>query len=364
MAATGGGTGGHVYPAIAIIDAWRKLAGQGSQVFYLGSKGGIEEALVMREGIPFTGIEAGPLRGKNPLVMARSAARTSLGIASAWKELGRFHPDALLATGGYVSIPVAIAATLRRIPIVIYLPDIQPGWAVRALSPLPQRMAVTSAASTAYLPASKVLVTGYPVREEVFGQEKSDAKRSLGLQEDLPTLLVLGGSRGARSINRAVGEHLDRLLTCCQVIHVSGTDDEGWLRERASRISGEIAGRYCLYPYLHSEFPAALAAADLALSRAGASVMGEYPAVGLPSILVPYPYAGSHQDKNARYLSRTGAAVVLRNGQTNSLPETVIGLLRDPAGLESMAREARALSRPDAALRIAELLTEAGRKHG
>ncbi|MDO8691586.1 MAG: undecaprenyldiphospho-muramoylpentapeptide beta-N-acetylglucosaminyltransferase [Dehalococcoidia bacterium] len=364
LAATGGGTGGHVYPALAIIDAWRKLTDRESQVFYLGSRGGIEETLVMREGIPFTGIEAGPLRGKSPLIMAGSAARTTLGMARAWKELGRLDPDALLATGGYVSIPVAMAASLRRIPIVIYLPDIEPGWAVRALSPLSQRIAVTSDASVAYLPASKVVVTGYPVREDVYGQDKAGARRSLGLKEDLPTLLVLGGSRGARSINKAVGENLDRLLAYCQVIHVCGADDESWLRERASRIGGENAGRYALYPYLHSEFPAALAAADLALSRAGASVMGEYPAVGLPSILVPYPYAGSHQDKNASYLSRTGAAVVLRNGRVNALQDTVIDLLRDPTRLDRMAKEARALSRPDAARHIAELLTEAGRKHG
>lgn len=363
LAVTGGGTGGHVYPALAIVSAWRKLAGLEAEVRYLGSKKGIDETLVEREGIPFRGVQAGPLRGKGTLVAARSAGRLVWGLAQAWRELGIFNPAVLLATGGYVSIPVALAARLRRIPVVIYLPDVEPGWAVRALTPLAKRIAVTSDSSRAYLPAAKVIVTGYPVREEVFGQEKAEARRRMGLQENVPTLLVLGGSRGARSINKTVGDNLGRLLEACQVIHVSGAGEEAWLRERASELGTSRSKRYVLYSYLHSEFPWALAAADLALSRAGASVMGEYPAVGLPSILVPYPYAGSHQDRNAEYLAQAGAALVLRNGQTNILQDAVIDLLKDPARLDRMAKEASALSRPNAARDIATLLLEVGARH-
>ncbi len=358
LAVTGGGTGGHVYPALAVISAWQRFVGHEPEVLYLGSSGGIEETLVQREGIPFRGVHAGPLRGKGPLVVLRSARRLVRGVVQSWKVLGAFLPDALLATGGYVSIPVALAARIRHIPIVVYLPDIEPGWAVRALAPLSQRIAVTAEASRDYLPSRKVVVTGYPVREGVRGLDKVNARRRLGLPEDLPTLLVLGGSRGARSINVAVGDNLDQLLEVCQLIHISGTSDEGWLKERATQLGSHLSGRYALYPYLHSEFPSALAAADLALSRAGASVMGEYPAVGLPSVLVPYPYAGSHQDKNAEYLSQAGAALVLRNGQTKSLQNAVIGLLKDPAKLGQMASRARALSRPNAAREIAALLVE------
>lgn len=358
LAVAGGGTAGHVYPALAVVGAWRKMVGPEAPILYLGSQGGLEETLVSKAGITFCGIQAGPLRGKDPLVMARSGGRLAWGLGQSWRALAAFRPHVLLATGGYVSIPVALAARLSRVPLALYLPDIEPGWAVRLLAPLAQRIAVTSAASQAYLPHEKVVETGYPVREGVVEMEKAEARRGLGLKEDLPTLLVLGGSRGARSINRAISEALEALLPVCQVLHVCGIDDEDWLRERASRLGVSLAGRYTLYPYLHSQFPWALAAADLAVSRAGASVMGEYTAVGLPSILAPYPYAGSHQEKNAQFLARAGAALVMRNGQMDSLPVTVKELLEDQERLARMAKEAKALSRPQAARDIAALLVE------
>lgn len=363
LAVAGGGTAGHVYPALSVVAAWRNMAGAGAQVLYLGSRVGMEESLVKKTGISFTAIQAGPLRGKAPLVAARSMAQAVWGLGQAWRALGTFEPDVLLATGGYVSIPVALAARLRRVPMVLYLPDIEPGWAIRFLAPLARYIAVTSAASRAYLPTGKVVETGYPVREEVWGLDKIEARRRLGLQEELPTLLVLGGSRGARSINRAVGEGLEKLLRFCQVMHVCGTADEGWLRERSSHLGESLASRYALYPYLHAQLPSALAAADLALSRAGASVLGEYPAVGLPSILVPYPYAGSHQEKNAQSLSQAGAALLMRNGQMGTLHETIKELLENRERLARMSQETRALSRPQAARDIAALLVKAG-KHG
>lgn len=363
LAVTGGGTGGHVYPALAIIAAWREAAGGETSILYLGTKKGIESALVQREGVTFTGVESGPLRGKGPTVVARSVVRLTLGLLQAWKALGSFRPDALLATGGYVSIPVTIAARLRRIPVVVYLPDVEPGWAVRAMAPLARRVAVTSEASRAFLPQKKVVVTGYPARRELFGVEKTQARRRLGLDESLPTLLVMGGSRGAASINRAIGENLAPLLSSNQVIHISGENDESWLRERASRLDTGLLSRYVLYPYLHSEFPLALAAADLAVSRAGASVLGEYPAVGLPSILVPYPYAGAHQGLNAQHLAEAGASLVLKNGQSRRLEATITELLNDPVRLEQMSEQARRLSRPAAAHDIASLLLEAGSRH-
>ncbi|MDP2727199.1 MAG: UDP-N-acetylglucosamine--N-acetylmuramyl-(pentapeptide) pyrophosphoryl-undecaprenol N-acetylglucosamine transferase, partial [Dehalococcoidia bacterium] len=356
LAVAGGGTAGHVYPALAVISAWRKMVGPEAPILYLGSGAGIEEVLVERAGIPFSSIQAGPLRGKNPLVVACSIIRLAWGVGQAWKALSDFQPHVLLATGGYVSIPAALAARLRRVSLALYLPDIEPGWAIRFMATLARRIAVTSAASKAYLPASKVIETGYPVRDEVWGLDKSEARRRLGLEVDFPTLLVMGGSRGARSINRAVSEALEPLLQTCQVIHICGPDDEDWLRERASRLEETLAARYFLYPYLHSLFPSALASADLVLSRAGASVLGEYPAVGLPSLLVPYPYAGSHQEKNACFLSQAGAAQVIRNGQVSSLHVTVKGLLEDRERLAQMSREALNLRRPQAAQDIATML--------
>ena len=363
LAVAGGGTAGHVYPALTVVAAWKRMAGPEGRVVYMGSQG-MEKGLVEKAGIPFSTVLAGPLRGKDPLVVARSTGRLAWGLAQAWKAMAAFRPHALLATGGYVSIPVGLAARLRRIPLVLYLPDIEPGWAVRLMAPLAYRVAVTSAASRPYLPAGKVVETGYPVREEVLGIDKAEARRRLGLEDGLPTLLVIGGSRGARSINMAISEGLGTLLEVCQIIHISGADDEGWLRQSSASLGDCPAGRYALYPYLHSEFPLALAAADLALSRAGASILGEYPAAGLPSILLPYPHAGSHQEKNAWFMSQAGAALMMRNGGISSLLNAVKELLQDKERLSCMAREARTLGRPRAAQDIAALLIEAAGRHG
>lgn len=358
LAVAGGGTAGHVYPALAIVEAWREMVGASSPTIYLGSGAGLEQTLALKAGLAFHHIQAGPLRGKGPLSVARSAARLAWGLGQAWRGLVSFRPHVLLATGGYVSAPAALAARLLRVPLTLYLPDIEPGWAIRFLTPFARRIAVTSAISQAYLPAGKVVETGYPVRAEIWGLEKGEARRRLGLSEDLPTLLVMGGSRGARSINQSISETLGELLQVCQVLHICGPHDEARLREAAARLGQALAPRYTLHPYLHAQLPWALAAADLALSRAGASVLGEYPAAGLPSILVPYPYAGSHQGKNADFLSRAGAALVVSNGQMGSLQVTLRELLQDQARLARMGREAKALRRPQAARDIAALLVE------
>jgi UDP-N-acetylglucosamine--N-acetylmuramyl-(pentapeptide) pyrophosphoryl-undecaprenol N-acetylglucosamine transferase len=255
---------------------------------------------------------------------------------------------------------VALAARLRGIPIVLFLPDIQPGWAIRTLAPLAQRIAATSATSQRFLPAGKVLETGYPVREEIWAIEKETARQRLGLSPELPTLLVLGGSRGARRLNQAIADCLEELLASSQVLHISGRADAPWLRERAATLKGHQARRYVLHPYLHSDFPYSLAAADLALSRAGASVMGEFPAAALPSILVPYPHAGSHQEANARLLVQAGAALKLENGQLAGLLPLVRELLADKGRLTQMAEAARGLRRERAATDIARLLVEVG----
>jgi len=172
------------------------------------------------------------------------------------------------------------------------------------------------------------------------------------------TVLVLGGSRGARSINRALNEALERLLSLAQVIHIAGDEDFAWLRERRGKLPPESRQRYHLYAYLHEEMVNALQAADLAVARAGAATMGEFAAVGLPSVLVPYPYAGRHQEANADFMVSRGAALKMPDSALaeGALPEVIEKLLADQGGLDSMARKARSLARPDAARNIAQHL--------
>ena len=368
---TGGGTGGHVYPALAVAEVLHSgdIAGKNGNgrgkvppsVVYLGAKTGVEAELATRAHVPFLGIQTGPLRSANPLRLLGGLARNVWGLFQAYAILRRERPGVVLATGGYVCTPVVLAAWLLRRPRVIYLPDVKPGWAIRALSPFATKVAVSSSASARFLPARKLVETGYPVRGDFGIATKREARERLGLEPGTKTLLVWGGSRGAHSINGAVCRALPELLGVCQIVHISGRADEPWLGAERSRLSDREQRRYHLYGYLHEQLPAAFAAADLAVSRAGASVLGEFPAAGLPSVLVPYPYAGAHQRFNAEVLQAQGAALILDNSRLDELAPLVTSLLEDEDRLARMAERARALARPDAAQRIALLLRQVAR---
>jgi UDP-N-acetylglucosamine--N-acetylmuramyl-(pentapeptide) pyrophosphoryl-undecaprenol N-acetylglucosamine transferase len=295
-------------------------------------------------------------------VVARNLVRMWHGMRQCQQFIRDFRPDAILITGGYVAAPVALAAWRglngRRVPLLIYLPDLAPGLSIRLTSRLAQRVAI-SFPEVAHFFGSKAVVTGYPVRPELLQLSRADARKELGLNdlEPLPVLLVFGGSRGARSINQALAAALPELLPHWEVIHVSGQLDWPNVAQRASELPEDLRSRYHAYPYLHEEMLAALRAADLAVARAGASTLGEFPAVGLPSILVPYPYAGQHQGLNAAYLADRGAAIVLPDGLlSQQLAVTVESLRTDPERLDTMRRAALGLSRPDAAANLAQQL--------
>lgn len=333
------------------------------EILYVGGKGGIEEQLAARVGLPFVGVSAGGVHGLGPLRAAGNLVKLTQGAWAAYRLGRRERPAAAFATGGYASIPVALAAWALRVPLLVYLPDIEPGQAVRFIARLAARVAVTAEESRAYFPAHKVVVTGYPVRAGLRTLGQVEARAALGLLPDEPVLLVFGGSRGARSINRALGENLEPLLEVAQIVHLSGALDWPWVQERREELPGRLKPRYHAYPYLHEEMGAALAAADLAICRAGASTLGELPLFGLPAVLVPYPHAWRYQRVNADWLVRHGAAVRLDDERLGAeLLPTVLGLLNAPTALAKMRERMRALARPDAAARLAdELLTLARR---
>lgn len=335
------------------------------EIRYIGEAGGIEETLAGRADIPFSAVDSGQIRGRAPWVAARNFARMSRGARQCGAVIREFQPDVLFITGGYVAAPVAWAAARARpkVPSLIYLPDLTPGQAIRLTSRIAQVVAVSFPEVAPHFPG-KAVVTGYPVRPELLAARKDTARAALHLRHDLPVLLVFGGSRGAHSINQALVAALPRLLPICQVVHISGQLDWPAIAGVRSQISeafaaetGQTEIRYHPYPYLHDEMVHALAAADLVVARAGASVLGEFPAVGLPSILVPYPYAGQHQDANAAYLADRGAALVLPDNElADRLAPAVLSLLAEPGRLAAMAASARALARPEAAAAIAREL--------
>lgn len=326
---------------------------------YVGEAGGIEQGLAEGEGIPFTAVSTGQVRGRAPWVMARNLLRMSRGAQECAALIREWRPDVVLMTGGYVAAPVAWAASRARprVPLLIYLPDLTPGQAIRVTSRAADKVAVSFPEVVRHFGA-KAVVTGYPVRADLCATEKPQAWAALGLSAELPVLLVFGGSRGARSINRALIAALPDLLPRCQVVHATGTTD--WQDAQASvaalKLAPELAGRYHGQPYLNN-MTQALVAADLAVARAGAATLGEFPAARLPAILSPYPYAGQHQEANAAYLADRGAALVIPDGELAArLKGTVLDLLDRPERLQAMSDAAASLARPDAADNIADEL--------
>lgn len=368
---TGGGTAGHVYPALAVAEVLRsealrsKDSGELPMLLYVGSRGGMEKDIVGRVGVRYHDISASGLRGKSPVSLVRGLFRLGIGLFQALRILGQYRPHSVLATGGYVCVPVVLAAWLRRTPVLIYLPDVEPGLAIAFLARFAARVAVTSEDSRRFFSPNKVFATGYPIRPEIRAIERPGAREKLGLPPDERVVLVVGGSRGAQSINQAVAADLPRLLALTHVVHVCGHADEAAARSRQLGLDANLVVRYHLHAYLHSSrMAAALVAADLVVSRAGASTLGEFPAAGLPSILVPYPYAGAHQRLNAAALEHLGAAVVLDDAaaKAGGLLPIVERLLADPEQLGRMTKAARSLDRPGAARSIADELVELGRK--
>jgi len=337
-----------------------------AEVLWVGAVGGMERELVTREGIKFEAIQAGQVVGVGLWRGGWGLAKLGWGAVQAAQLVWRFKPDVLFVTGGYTAIPVAIVCWLARVPILVYLPDIEPGSAVKWVARFAATIATTTEESRGYFPNKHVVVTGYPVRAQVAQGTRDLALKHFGLVESRKTLLVFGGSRGARSLNTALMAALDDLLADLQIIHVSGELDWPRVKARRDGLPDERRVHYHAFPYLHEDMGLAFAAADLAVSRAGASVLGEFPMFGLGAILVPYPYAWRYQKVNADFLAARGAAVRLDDeALKQKLASTVRELISDPSRLAAMGAAARALAMPEAAENIAlELSRLAERRRG
>lgn len=323
----------------------------------------MERKLVLESPLEFGGyheVFAGPLHGVNPLSAFASLVKLGIGTIQSLAKLLQIRPRIILLTGGWANLPIALAARALGIPIVIYLPDIEPGLTIKVLGGFAQTIAITVAASARYFPAGKSVVTGYPLQENRLRATREMALERFQLDVVRKTLLVFGGSRGARNINIALGASLGRLLADgLQVLHITGELD--W--ERAMREAGEWKDHrdYRAFPYLHDDMGLAFAAADLVLCRAGASTLAELPLFALPAILVPYPYAWRYQKVNADFLSERGAAIRLDDEDlSDRLYDEIAQLIHDEARLREMSDRSRALANPDGAAALARLLIETG----
>jgi UDP-N-acetylglucosamine--N-acetylmuramyl-(pentapeptide) pyrophosphoryl-undecaprenol N-acetylglucosamine transferase len=346
----GGGSGGHVFPALAVAAAAQR---RGAEVSFVGSPQGMEARLVPEHGIAFHALPAKPVLGRGPLGKA-SAALTL--VASTWRARRlavRLQPDAVLGTGGYASAAPVLGARLAGRPVVLLEPNAEPGGANRLLSRFAAGACIAFR-DTADELACPSWLTGVPVRDELFAIPE-------GLPESAePRLLVLGGSQGAQQINRLLPAAVAALpaeLARLQVVHQCG--ERNLEATRAAWAAVGTPARVEVVPFI-ADVPAAMAAAHLVLSRAGAITLAELCAAGRPSLLVPLAIAAGHQETNAAALERAGAARVLRAGEVDveRLTGELASLLADRERLAAMAHAARSLARPGAADAIVDRLAE------
>ncbi|GGO63804.1 UDP-N-acetylglucosamine--N-acetylmuramyl-(pentapeptide) pyrophosphoryl-undecaprenol N-acetylglucosamine transferase [Nonomuraea cavernae] len=363
---TGGGTGGHTYPALTTLSAIQRRQ-VAHDVLWVGTAGGLEARITAEHGIPFKAITTGKLRRRPNLrelgTNLADVFRIPVGVIQAVVHAARYLPDVVLSTGGYVAVPIGVAAKLIRRPLVMHEQTTVVGLANRMLARLATRIALSHESSLEHLPASargKAVVTGNPIRPELLHGSQAAAYDLFGLTFEVPLIYVTGGAQGSKQINTLIAEILPGLLPHAQVVHQCGP---AWIDQmRAIQLPPELADRYHPVPYVGAELADLYAAADVVIARSGAGTVSELTAIGRPSVLVPLiPTGGDEQRKNAAYLVSAGAARALLEPRPTAdlLLAELMPLLADPGLRGSMADAARKLGRIDAADVLCDVLLDA-----
>ena len=353
---SGGGTGGHIYPALALINEIKKLE-PSAEFLYIGTEKGLESSLVTREGIPFKTIHITGFKRKISLDNMKTVMRFLKGVSDAKKMIKQFKPDVVIGTGGYVCGPVVYAAAKLKIPTVIHEQNSVPGLTNKFLSRYVSKVAISFEESRTFFPENKVVYTGNPRATEAALVREKDRLTDIGLNKDKKTVLIVGGSRGARPINDAFLEVLNEAGTRnYQFLYVTGeVHYENVMAEVKKQGSPK---NIQIQPFIHN-MPEVLKNVQLIVARAGATTLAEVTAVGLPSILIPSPYVtNNHQEKNARALSNKNAAILkLEKEMTgNVLLKEIDQIMNDDQQWNEMHMAALKLGKPEAAKEIFELM--------
>ncbi len=371
---TGGGTGGHTYPALTTIHELRaRFAETGihAQFLWVGVASGLEAKICRQEHIPFKAITTGKLRrSPTPRELARNVAdafRIPLGVLQAFGIVLRTRPDVVLSTGGYVCVPIGVAAWVLRRPLVMHEQTATVGLANRILARLATRVLLSHESSIEHLPARarrRAVVTGNPIRPEVLAGDRTRGLAGYGKDAQPPLVLVTGGATGALQVNDLVAAILPDVLPYCYLLHQSGEYGFARAREAAAALPEQLALRYRVVDYIHDELPDVLAAADVVICRSGASTTAELTGLGKAAILIPLvPTGGDEQRRTAKHLAAEGAARMLTGSDATPerLRDELLELLKNPEERSIMAARAREHGRPDAASRVAqEIITAIG----
>lgn len=355
---SGGGTGGHIYPALAFIKEVQKQE-KNVEFLYIGTEKGLEKEIVNREQIPFRAIDISGFKRKFTLENLKTIHRFIKSVSVSKKWLQHFQADVVIGTGGYVCGPVVYAASKLGIPTIIHEQNSLPGVTNKFLARYADKVAISFEESKKYFPEDKVVLTGNPRAQEVIGVDGERGRAALNLKKDLKTVLIFGGSRGARPINESVLSILSEFANKpYQVVYVTGEVHYGQIIDQLKQ--KQPPENVIIKPFIHN-MPEVLAAVDLIVSRAGATTLAEITALGLPSILIPSPYVtANHQEINARSLSDKKAAVLLleKDLTGQKLLTSIDGILLHSDKLEKMKNASRALGMRDAATRLYEVMKE------
>ncbi len=348
LTVTGGGTGGHLFPGIALAAAMQERV-PGTQVLFIGTSRLLDQQALADRGFELATLACGGVKGLSLGSRVRNLVQMPLAIVAARRMLGRFRPDLVFGVGGYVTGPVLLAARTLGVPVVIHEQNSVPGMANRLAGRLADRICISLPCQPPF-PAARTVLTGNPVRQEILAAAKGERP-----VHEVPTLLVLGGSQGAHRVNLLMLEAAEVLVAQgrpVRIIHQTGTADEATVREGYRRIGVEAEVSAFI-----RDMAGVYRRADLAVSRAGATTLAELAVMGLPALLVPYPYAAdNHQLTNGKYYEKTNGCVVVEEaGLTGEiLGKAVSERLHNREELHTMAAKMRAMALPDAALRIVD----------
>ena len=347
VAIVAGGTGGHIYPGIAIADEIM-LRDPQVEILFLGSHEGMERELINQAGYDLQLIKSRAFQRQLSYKAFSAPFISIIGVFQAFRILMQFRPKALISTGGYASLPVVISAKMLSIPIFIHEQNVLPGVVNRFCSKFAKKVFLTFHASKKYISGE---VVGNPVRTRIINADKISARRALNLPLDGWVVLIMGGSQGSKSINQAVVESIDKIPKHIQVIHVVGNRDFAWVQQL---IEGKVTKNYHAMPYLHNNIADALASADMVFSRAGATATAEFLVRHLPMVLIPYPYAAdNHQLKNAKVFEENEAAIIVKDKDFTA--DKFIELISQPhINYAKMSEASKKMAEPEAAKRIVD----------
>lgn len=355
---SGGGTGGHIYPALALIRTIKKKHPD-TEFLYIGTEKGLEANIIRREHIPFEAIDITGFKRSLSFENVKTVIRFVKGVKKCNQLLKQFKPDVVVGTGGYVCAPVVYAAAKSNIPTVIHEQNSVPGLTNKFLSRYVDRVAICFDIVRDYFPENKVVLTGNPRASEVINDSKSGELKKVGLKDDQLTALIVGGSRGSRPINDAVIRSLPQLANKpYQILYVTGDVHYKDVKEEVSLVGQP--SNIAIVPFIHN-MQEVLPEIDVVVGRAGATSLAEITALGLPSILIPSPYVtNDHQVKNATTLTTVGAAVMIEEKDLSSkqMVEALDQVLKNKETRKDMSEASAKLGLPDAADRLFKLLLE------